>query len=390
MTSRSATPQRDESGRWGFVVDLGPASDGRRRQARRRGFATKKEAQATLDRLRVSSADGTFVEPTRLTVAVYLSAWLDGLATAGRAAGTLSSYRRNVATHLVPTLGGLRLQALAPGHLDALYARLLADGRRDGKGGLSARTVRYNHTILRKALADAVRKGLIARNVADLADPPSARSARAPEMAWWTPAELGTFLSAVAGDELHPLFRLASMTGLRRGEVCGLRWAEVNLDSGLVQVRRQLTVVDGRVIAEEHPKSDHGRRTVEVDESTVATLRHHRGSQLGRRMLVGAGWREGDLVFCGPAGEQLHPESVAKAFVRRARIAGVPVIRFHDLRHTHCAHLIAAGRNPREISVRLGHASVSFTLDRYGHLMPEAGGDAAAAVAALVDGTGGR
>ncbi len=100
---------------------------------------------------------------------------------------------------------------------------------------------------------------------------------------------------------------------------------------------------------------------------------------------MGEGWADGDLVFCGPAGEPLHPESVAKTFQRRARVAGLPVIRFHGLRHTHCAHLIVAGRNPKEISRRLGHASVAFTLDRYGHLMPEAGADAAAAVAALVD-----
>jgi integrase len=263
----------------------------------------------------------------------------------------------------------------------------------DEKRGLSAwnrpsaRTTRYVHSVIRKALADAVRKGLVIRNVAVLADPPSAKAARAPEMQFWTPPELSTFLRAVSEDELFALYRLASMTGLRRGEVCGLRWADVDLDGARVQVRHQLNMVSGRVVASERPKSDHGRRTVDLDAGTVAVLRRHRAVQLERRLAIGSGWRDSDLVFCGPAGAPLNPDAVSKAFHRRARACGVPAIRFHDLRHTHCAHLIAAGRNPREISQRLGHASVSFTLDRYGHLMPEAGAEAAAAVAKLVDGT---
>ena len=139
----------------------------------------------------------------------------------------------------------------------------------------------------------------------------------------------------------------------------------------------------------ERPKSDHSRRTIDLDAETVRILRRHRAAQAQRRLLVGEGWQDHDLVFCGPAGEPLHPDSVSRTFDRRARKAGVAHIRLHDLRHSHCAHLIAAGRNPKEISRRLGHASVSFTLDRYGHLMPDAGAQAAAAVAALVDGAGG-
>jgi hypothetical protein len=179
---RSAAPQRDKkTGRWFFVLDIPPGPDGRRRQARRRGFVTKREAQAALDELRINARTGNVVQPSKLSLAAYLDGWLGGMEVAGRAAGTLASYRRNLATHVVPHLGGLKLQALQPTHLDQLYARLLNVGRRDGKGGLSSRTVRYVHTILRKALADAVRKGLVVRNVADLADPPTAKSAKAPE-----------------------------------------------------------------------------------------------------------------------------------------------------------------------------------------------------------------
>ncbi|MDQ3640424.1 MAG: site-specific integrase [Actinomycetota bacterium] len=393
MTSRrSAGPQKDEkTGTWGFVVDLGAGPEGKRRQARRRGFATKREAQEAFDRLKVAARDGVVVEPSKLTVATYLlgtpepnpsPGWIDSLVVSGRAPATVASYRWVMKQYLIPHLGGVRLQALQPGHFDSLYAQLLAQP-------LSPRTVRYVHTVIRKAISDAGRKGLVVRNVADLADPPSAKSTKAPEMAFWTPAELASFLGAMANDDLLPLWRLTGMTGMRRGEVCGLLWGDVDLDAAQLRVRRQLGVIQRKLEFRERPKSDHGRRSIDLDAETVRILRRHRAVQVERRLLVGAGWQDHDLVFCGPAGEPLHPDSVSRTFDRRTRKAGVPHIRFHDLRHSHCAHLIAAGRNPKEISRRLGHASVSFTLDRYGHLMPDAGAQAAAAVAALVDGVGG-
>lgn len=383
MTSRSASPRKDErTGTWGFVVDLSPGPDGKRRQARRRGFKTRREAQEALDKLRVSARDGTFVEPSKLMLGAYLERWLKARSVTGLAESTRASYRQVLRTNVLPHLGGLRLQALQAAHLDDLYARLLAQG-------LSPRTVQYAHAVLRKALADAERKGLVLRNVADLADPPSAKSARAPEMKFWTPAELDRFLSRTADDYLAPLYHLAAMTGMRRGEVCGLQWADVDLEESRIAVRRQLGVVDHTPVFTERPKSDHGRRTIDLDPTTVSVLRSHRVRQASTRLAMGSGYRDDlDLVFAQEDGTPLHPDAVSKRFGRLVRRAGVARIRFHDLRHSHCAHLIAAGRNAKEISRRLGHASVTFTFDRYGHLMPEADAQAAAAVAALVYGAG--
>ncbi len=382
-------PRKDEStATWGFVVDLGAGPDGERRQARRRGFATKRQAQEALDRLRVTARDQTYVEPNRLTVAAYLDAWCAALATSGRAPSTVDGYSRHLATHVRPALGGVRLSALTAMDLDRLYAKMLRDGRRDGRGGLSPRMVRYVHVIISKALSDAVRKRLVVRNVALDADPPSAKSARAPEMEWWTPAELATFLTSVAEDALFPLFRTAAMTGMRRGEVCGLRWADLDLDAARITVRQQLTTLGPQHVPtfRERPKSDHGRRTIDLDAETVRILRAHRAGQLEQRLAIGVGWADLDLVFCGAAGRCLDPESVAKTFDRRVARAKLNRIRFHDLRHSHVAHLIAAGQDALVISKRLGHASVSFTYDKYGHLMPKADADAATAVAGLVDG----
>ncbi len=390
--SRTAAPRKDESnGTWWFVVDLTPGPDGQRRQAKRRGFTTKRAAQEAIDRLRVDSREGTHVAIDRMTVGEYLEAWGETLAVAGRKPATVASYRRNLRVHVVPRLGGIRLQALTPMHLDKMHAELLAGGNMRTEGAvLSPRTVRYVHTIVRKALSDATRKGLIVRNPSDAATPPSAKSAKAPEMNFWSPAELHRFLAATEGDDLHPMLRLVAMSGLRRGEACGLRWSDVDLDTKRVHVRQQLVIVaagDGRheTVLQETTKSDAGRRHIDLDPATVAVLRAHRARQAELRLAMGAGWVDTGLVFTGPTGGQLDPEKVSARFDTLVRRFDGPRLRFHDLRHTHCAHLIGADVNVKTISRRLGHASVSFTLDRYGHLMPEADGEAAAAVAALVD-----
>lgn len=388
-----SAPRRDpQTGTWWFVVDLPASGNGKRRQAKRRGFPTKRAAQVALDRLRVNVREGTHVAIDRMTLGEYLDQWGETLAVAGRKPATVASYRRNLRVHVHPRLGAIRLQELTPLHLDTMYAELLAGGNMRTEGAaLSPRTVRYVHTILRKALADATRKGLIVRNPSDAATPPSAKAARAPEMAFWTPAELHRFLRANEQDDMFPMLRLVAMSGLRRGEACGLRWSDVDLDDGTVDVRRQLVVVAGGdgghdAVMQATTKSDAGRRRIDLDDTTVAVLRTHRASQAQRRLLMGSAWTDSGLVFTRETGEQLDPDQVSSRFETRVKRFDGPRLRFHDLRHTHCAHLIGAGVNVKTISRRLGHASVSFTLDRYGHLMPEADGEAAAAVAALVDG----
>ena len=399
MTKRAggAVPHKDASGRYYFVVDGGKDPEtGKRRQVYRRGFRTQKEAQEALDKIRGQRRSATYVRPTNVTVAEYMTKWLAGLPAQGRKPSTVDGYRRNV-DYVLPDLGAKRLDALTPHDLDELYGRLLAHGkRRKPHGGLSYRSVRYVHTVMHKALSDAVKKGTLVRNVAEVASPPSAKSAKPPEMSWWTPAELRTFLGLTADEAYGPLFRLAAMTGMRRGEVCGLRWGDLDFDKARIEVRHQLLVVrspgapDGGLLHSETTKTDHGRRAIDLDGGTVAVLKAQKRRQTESRLLVGAGWSNGrDLVFTQPDGSCVDPESVAKVFMRRVARSGLPRIRFHDLRHTHCAHLIESGVVPLlEISKRLGHSSVSFTMDRYGHLAADSGSKAASAVAAMVDGVG--
>jgi integrase len=359
-----------------LVVDVAPPG-AERKQVRRSGFRNKAEAQRALTEVLSTLDHGTFVAPDAMTVADYLAGWVATLGTAGRRPSTVESYARNVRVHIVPAVGSVRLQELSPVHLDRLYADM---GQR-----LSPRMVRYVHSITRKALSDAMRKGLVVRNVADAATPPSAKSTKAPEMATWTPEQLRTFLAGIAVNRYFPLLRLAALTGLRRGEVLGLRWADVDLDAGRLVVRQQVTAT-GRKVSMGELKTAAGRRTITLDGRTVEVLREHRRRQLEERMAVGAGYVDHGLVFAAVDGAPIHPDTLSQAFDRLVAASGLPRLRLHDLRHTHATHLIARGVHSKRVSARLGHTSHSFTMDTYGHLMPDDEGDAAAAVAALVDG----
>jgi integrase len=288
-------------------------------------------------------------------------------------AGTIEQYAR-------PALGGIALQRLNAAQLNSFYADLLTAGRRDGKGGLSPRTVRYVHTILRKALADAVRWNVLVRNPADAATPPSPRT---PEMHVWSAREARQFLEITSGDGLRALWLLALTTGMRRGELLGLKWGDVNLDSARIAVQRSLSVLKG-VAVESEPKTRRGRRSISLDTSTVAALREHRRKQAREKLLVGAGYIDGDFVFAAALGPPLHPDSITNKFQRLTSNTGLPRIRFHDLRHTHATLALAAGIHPKIISERLGHASISVTLDTYSHAVPALEEQAAEDVARLL------
>jgi integrase len=235
---------------------------------------------------------------------------------------------------------------------------------------------------IRRALRDAARWGLVARNVATLASPPRPRRA---EMRTWTAGELRAFLDHVAGDRLGALWMLAASTGMRRGELAGLRWADVDLERGRVAIRQTL-VLAGRQVVRSEPKTNRGRRSVALDPRTVAQLRAWRAAQAAERLAWGAGWTSSGLVFTRDDGTPLHPEWLSDAFEWRVRTAGLPPIRLHDLRHTHASLGLAAGVPVKVMSERLGHTTSSFTADAYQHVTPQLEEAAAATVARLVFG----
>lgn len=376
---------RKRGNTWSVVVDVGrdPATD-QRRQKWHSGYARRKDAEAALPKIVGGLADGGYVEPSKLTLGDYLQdRWLPAMKTRVRPS-TLDSYTRNVRRHVVPRIGGVLLQQLTGDRLDAVYAALLEDGRRDGQP-LSVRTVRYIHAIIRLALADAVRWDLIPRNPAERANAP--RQTRNREaMRTWTAPQLRAFLDSRDDDRLVALWHLLASTGLRRGEALGLAWDHVDLDAGRLAVRRALVSI-GYQMSFSEPKTAKSRRSVALDAGTTEALRAHRKRQLAERIALGPAWQDNALVFTREDGAAMHPDRVSKLFETHiAAVDGLPRIRLHDLRHTHASLALQAGVHPKVVSERLGHSTIALTLDTYSHAIPAMQEDAAERVAALVFG----
>jgi len=333
---------------------------------------TRKGAEKFLGELIKRMHDGDYRSPNKITVADYLlERWLPTKRTRVKPS-TASAYERNIRLHISPNIGRIPLQKLQPEDLDELYVKLLNEGKQSG-GGLSAKSVRNVHATLQSALTDAARKGTVMRNVADLADPPSiSRSGRS--MNVWTGQQLRTFLDAMDGHDLYPLYFLAASTGMRRGELAGLAWRNVDLDTARLTVSQQVVSVDYKLSVDDL-KTANSRRTIDLDDHTVAVLRRHRGER-----------SDDGFVFSKDDGSPVHPDLISQTFERTVARLDVPRIRLHDLRHTHATILLQQNIHPKIVSERLGHSSIAFTMTVYQHVMPGMQAEAAATFGAAVFG----
>ncbi|HSH58472.1 MAG TPA: tyrosine-type recombinase/integrase [Acidimicrobiales bacterium] len=356
---------RKRGNTWSVVVELGSDENGRRRQKWHSGFRTKKDASRALTGILARLQAGTYVEPSRQTVTEYLREWLPAIKSTVRP-GTWSSYRLNMERHVIPRIGHVPLRQLGALHLNGLYADLLSTGRCRGDGGLSPRTVRYTHTILHRALRDAVRWGLLTQNPAALADPPKHR---APELQVWGVDEVRGFLHHARAQRFYALWLLLATTGLRRGEALGLRWEDLDLDAGRAAIRQTLSSVGGKV-SFSTPKTAKSRRSVSLDPATVAALRAHRKAQLTERLAWGSSYEDHGLVFCRENGTPVRPDTLTRQFRDLANGAGLRPLRVHDLRHTYATIALGAGTHPKVVADRLGHATIAVTLDTYSHVVP--------------------
>jgi integrase len=378
---RGGTRKRGTTWTWHLGV-LDPAA-GRWRQLTKGGFRTRREAQAALNEAKAALRAGTFIEPSRMTLGAFLTdQWLPTVRAAVRPT-TWTTYRIYAEAHILAALGNVPLQTLTAAHLNRLYADLAQHGRRDGRGGLKPKSVRHVHVLLHKALSDAVRWGLVARNVADAADPP-----RVPrrEQAVWSAEELPGFLGATCEDRLAPMWLLFATTGMRRSELLGLPWRAVDLEArpGRLAVVQTVVVVDKRPVVVADAKTATSRRKLALDPYTVAALKAHRVRQLEERLAWGPAWTETGLVFTREDGQVLHPEHVSKRFARLVREAGLPPITLHGVHHSYATAALAAGEPLKVVSARLGHASTSITANLYQHVLPSMDERTANAVANLI------
>jgi integrase len=372
---------------WYVVVELGRTADGRRRQKWHGGFSTRKEAEAVRAKLVNEVNTGVYAAPSKMTLGEWLTdSWLPTMRTQIKAS-TWDSYDRLMRLHVIPTLGHRPLHQLTPPMLNTLYVELMENGNRRGNtaSGLNAKTVRHVHTTLHKALADAIDAGLLATNVAERAKPPKPRVAMSrTQINFWDPDQLAKFLLHLEGHRLQAAWHLAAMTGMRRGEVLGLRWQDVDLEAGRLAVRRTLVSVN-YAIKDSTPKT-HQARTIDLDRHTVGQLRAHKQRQHAEPQAWGPDYQPGDLVFRRKDGSPVHPDLFSQAFEKLVRGSGLPRIRLHDLRHTHATIALRAGVPVKVISERLGHEDPAFTMKQYAHVIPGMQAEAAALVAALVAG----
>jgi integrase len=349
-----------------------PDEGGRRRQRRKGGFATRREAQDFVAEQQTRIRAGSYAAPSRQTVGQFLAdEWLPAAAATLRPL-SVTKYESVIRSYVQPRIGHMRLQGLSAGHLNNLYAELERDG-------LSVSTRKLVHAVIGRALRDAERWGHVTRNVARLADPPRAAKSQATA---WTARELSPFLERVADDRLFALWRVAATTGMRRGELAGITWRSLDLDGARLEISQQLVPTRGGCTFGP-PKSARGRRTIALDVETVDALRRHRDAQQLERAFAADAYVDQDLVFADELGGPIHPQRLTEWFSKHRKAARIPTGTLHILRHTAATLALTSGVPVHIVAARLGDTPQTV-LGTYAHLLPQSDEIAAERVAAAL------
>ncbi|PPA91515.1 tyrosine-type recombinase/integrase [Brevibacillus laterosporus] len=324
----------------------------------RQGFKTKKEAESAMVEAQNALNKGTYIEPSKMTYIDFMHNWLEDKKTTVKAR-TLEFYSFLVKRHILPTIGGLELSKITPRDIQSLYNSLKE------AGNLSDENIRKVHTIINDSLDKAFRWEMIAKNPASLVDSPKVSRK---EIVVWDENEIQQFLATAKESRYYVAFLIALTTGMRQGEILGLRWKDIDEDNRTFSIVQTLSH-DGKEF-NVGAKSDSGNRRISIDEQTlnqILKLKHrYKVEMLENRPL----YKDHDLVICTSVGTPLSPRNLNRSFDSIIKKGKVRKIRFHDMRHTHASLLLKQGVNPKIVSERLGHANVRITLDTYSHLLP--------------------
>jgi integrase len=326
---------------------------------------TKKEVQEKLKVALYEQQKGMLVTGPQQKVGQFLVHWLENVHKQSIRARTYERYEEIIRLHLVPAIGHHQLQKLSAQHLQSFYTNKIEEG-------LSTTTVISFHNVLHKALQTAVRWNLIAQNICDLVSPPRRKRFEIQPLSLEQAQQL---LQAARGHHSEALFVLALATGMRRGELLGLKWQDINLQTGQLQVRRILTRVPsklpGKGFVEAEPKTEKGRRNITIPPFVIEALKQHRIKQLEAKLKAGTAWQEHDYVFCTSIGTHLNPtRDVLDQLKQLLAKADLPDIRFHDLRHSSATILLSMDVHPKIVQEILGHSQISMTMDTYSHVLP--------------------
>ncbi len=349
--------QRKSDGKWVTSITL----DDRRRKVLY--SKTQQEAIRKLKKASQQQEQGTLTVGPQHTVAQYLDYWL-GVYKPSIRPRSHERYEQIIRLHLVPVLGKIKLDKLSPQHVQQLYTKKLEEG-------LSPNTVLVIHGMLHKALKSAVRWGILGQNICDRVDVPR----EVPyEIHPLTVEQAQSFLDAIQGHSNEVLFILAITTGMRRGEIAGLKWRDIDMEHATLHVQRALTrlpTTRGGGYEEAEPKTEKSRRAVALPDFVVDALRKHRERQEEVKQKAGEYWQEYDYVFCTSLGTHIHPgHDILEEFKKLLKKAGLPDIRFHDLRHSAATMLLGMGVHPKIVQERLGHHDIGTTMNIYSHVLP--------------------
>ena len=360
-------------GRWAAAIVL---EDGSRKWIYGK---TRRDVAGRLTKIQRDILEGRPVINERLTLAEYMNRWLYDLAKQRTRPMTWRGYEHLVRMHILPTLGRVRLAKLTPQHVHILIARKTREGR------LAPRTIQYMHSVLRAALNQAVRWRMVHYNAASLVSAP--RGARI-EPKVLAPEDARRLLEAARGDRLEALYSVALALGLRQGEALGLKWSDIDSDAGILRVRRAAQRIPHQGTQLVETKTPRSRRTLVMPPVVISALRAHRSRQVIERLAAGRDWVELDLVFPSRLGTLADGPNITHRFHQLLTKAGLPQMRFHDLRHACASLLLIQGVHPRVVMETLGHSQISLTMNTYSHVLPALQREAAEKMEAILDGAG--
>jgi integrase len=349
--------RKASNGSWQIEIYTGQMKNGKRQRIFETVRGRKSDAQKKCNELLVELQKGNYTVAGRRTVAEHLSNWLESYVKTNCSSRTLEGYQSIIDRHLIPELGNIQLKYLQPQTIQGYYTKACQK--------LSPRSVHHHHRVLSEALKYAVRQGYLARNPAEMVDPPSPR--RKPMRAL-TAAEVEVLLTHAKDSSYYPVIYTAVSTGLRQAELLGLRWRDVDFESSSISVSQVIYIRNGKVQFKE-PKTTHSRRRVSLTPKLAIFLKLFKAKRERYYVELGEKLALDDLVFTTIEGKPIEGQNLSRAFGKLAQNAGLGHVRFHDLRHTFASLMLMRGAKPKVISEALGHASVGFTMDVYSHII---------------------
>jgi len=361
---------------WTIVVEAGrdPVT-GKRKRIKKAFRGTKREAQKEMAKIIAQVEKGTYVEPSKLTFGEYLKNWIENYGRTNISATTFRRYKQIIYSRIVPYLGNVKLDKLRPIHLQKFYSYLTTCKRLDGKEGtLSYDSIIYHHRVIHKALESAVTQQILPRNVADTVELPKKEiidnEDSKENVMVLDENQVVKMLEAAKETPYYTLLFVAVRTGMRRAELLGLKWNNINFNEKTIDIKETLLYTPEKGIYFKPPKTKKSRRKIDISDEVINVLRQHRKKQIENKLKLGQAYEDYNLVFCQENGRPMHPDTPSSWFPNFLEKIGLPRLNFHSLRHTHASLLLKAGVDIKIISERLGHSSVRITYDIYSHLMP--------------------